>query len=217
MGTINDLQSLDPRWLAQPMGAAWRRASLNQKATILDRTRRALKMRFAELAPADAQALIGGERQIERGPQDTTATYGHRIVDAWNLWQWSGTAFGLLTALSDIGYPSAVIEIVNGWEYSLSSGQLVIVKRDPGSWHVDGDASFWSKFDIIFPSNPWSDDPANNDPRIVQIRRVVRTWKSRLSTPGYLIVILAGRLLGFPRRALGSGMLGACNAQIYSL
>ena len=217
MGTINDMQALDPRWLAQPKGAAWRRASLNQKAALLDRARRVIKMRCPELAPADAQARIGSERQIERGPTDTPATYGARLVDAWNIWQWSGTAFGVLTALADIGYPAAVIEIFNGREYSLSDGALVTVKRDIGSWRMDAGATWWSKFDIIFPASPWADTPSSTDPRIVQIRRIVRTWKSRHSTPVKLHVIVSGRLLGFPRRTLGTGTLGSCTILHYSL
>lgn len=220
MATINDLQALDPRWLSGPMGAAWRRASLDQKAVTLDRMKCAVKMRFPELAPADAQARIGVERQIDRSPVDTNATYGARLVDAWNIWRWSGTAYGVLLALRDAGYPHAMIAIVHGRLYSLASdGDLVIATLPAGSWRCDATSVFWSKFVVVLPSNPWGENPASDDPRIDQIRRLVRRWKSRFSTFSQLIVINSGRTLGYPIRKLGTGdgrKLGGCSILHYS-
>ena len=108
------LLSLDPGWLSTPKAQAWRRACLNQKDVTLDRLKRAIKMRFASLAPADAQAAIGYERLIDRGPSETNDAYAARLIDAWDIWRWGGTTFGILCALRDAGYPNAFTAIVNG-------------------------------------------------------------------------------------------------------
>ena len=171
-----------------------------------------MKARFARLAPRDGLDQLGGERQIERGPSETNAAFAERVVDAWNLWRWGGTAQGVLLALRDVGYPTALVEIVNGLQYGLDSrGALDIQHLPAGSWSCDATPDFWSKFAVVFPSNPWGQHrvgrphlewvhPADDDPRIEQIRRLVRRWKSAHSTCSDIAVINVGRSWDYPHQ-----------------
>jgi hypothetical protein len=118
--TIRDyLRAITPAWLSRPKGAAWLRAMGDEKDTTVARAKDAVKQRFFELADRDAQALGGQERQIVRGPLETNATYGERLVGAWDAWSWAGTAKGLLEAMKGAGLPLAVIETYGGLQYWL--------------------------------------------------------------------------------------------------
>ena len=134
---FRDLQAADPSWLAPPKAAAWRRCVLDQKDATLERLKIAVKMRFASMAPADAQAVLGAERQLERAAADSNATYAARLVNAWTLWQRAGTALGLLWALTDAGYPEAIIAIARGLAFTLVNNEFVTTPLPAGSWACD--------------------------------------------------------------------------------
>ena len=55
-------------------------------------------MCFAPLAPRDGTDQLGRERGLERGPSETNAAFAQRVVDAWGLWQWAGSAQGCCQA-----------------------------------------------------------------------------------------------------------------------
>ena len=107
-------RELAPGWLQTSKNAAWLRASGDLKDSLAERCKDAVKVRFARLAPRDGLDQLGGERQIERGPSETNAAYAERVVDAWGLWRWAGTAQGVLLALRDVGYATALVEILIG-------------------------------------------------------------------------------------------------------
>ncbi len=207
-------RELAPGWLQTPRNAAWLRASGDLKDSLAERCKDAVKVRFARLAPRDGLDQLGGERQIERGPSETSVAFAERVVDAWGLWRWGGTAQGVLLALRDVGYSKALVEIVNGNQYGLDAqGALSIQGLPRGSWSCDATPDFWSKFAVVFPQNPWGKErigfprprwewvrPANGDPRIEQIRRLVRRWKSAHSTCSDIAVINEGRTWDYPHR-----------------
>jgi hypothetical protein len=202
---------LAPGWLQTPKNAAWLRASGDLKDSLVDRCKAAVKARFAKLAPRDGLDQLGAERQIERGPADTNASFAARVADAWNLWVWAGTAKGVLLAVRDAGYPNALVEIVNGNQYSLdANGEVTVQKLPPGSWAVDALPTFWSKFIVLIPTSPWGGRTLMpTDPRIVQLQRLIRRWKSAHSTCGGLVVInnFAGRTWGYPQWCWGQQRL----------
>jgi len=106
----------------------------------------------------------------------------------------------VLVALRESGYPNALIEIVNGNEFQLdASGEAVIERLPPGGWAVDATPAFWSKFIVLLPTNPWGARLAPDDPRIELLCRLIRRWKSALSTCGGVVVLEAGRTWGYPR------------------
>lgn len=193
------VQRLASGWLQGPKNRAWLRASGDLKDSLVDRAKVAVKARFFKLAPADALQRGGAERQLERAPGDTNATFAARLVDAWDLWRFAGVAKGLLTALRDLGYSNAIVSIVNGLAYTLDgAGELVRTQLPAGSWACDATPAFWSKFVVVLPANPWGEDPADDDPRIELLRRTVRRWKSAHSTCADIAVINAGRTWDWP-------------------
>ena len=107
-------RELAPGWLQTPKNAAWLRASGDLKDSLAERCKDAVKVRFARLAPRDGLDQLGGERQIERGPSETNAAFAERVVDAWNLWHWAGTAQGVLLALRDVGYRYLLRALADG-------------------------------------------------------------------------------------------------------
>ena len=204
-------RELAPGWLQTPKNKAWLRASGDLKDSLAERCKQAVKVRFARLAPRDGLDQLGGERQIERGPKETNAAFAERVVDAWNLWHWAGTAQGVLLALRDVGYPAALLEIVNGNQFGLDTkGALDIQALPNGSWSCDATPDFWSKFAVVFPHNPWGKHrvsggvdwvrPTADDPRIEQIRRLVARWKSAHSTCSDIAVINVGRTWDYPHK-----------------
>ena len=204
-------RELAPGWLQTPKNKAWLRASGDLKDSLAERCKSAVKVRFARLAPRDGLDQLGGERQIERGPSESNALFAARVVDAWSIWRWAGTAQAVLLSLRDVGYPNALAEIVNGNQYGLdATGALDIQSLPSGSWSCDATPDFWSKFVVLFPHNPWGKQrvggrldwvrPTSDDPRIEQIRRLVRRWKSAHSTCSDIAVINEGRTWDYPHR-----------------
>jgi hypothetical protein len=204
-------RELAPGWLQTPKNGAWLRASGDLKDSLAERCKQAVKVRFARLAPRDGLDQLGGERQIERGPSESNALFAARVVDAWSIWRWAGTAQAVLLALRDVGYPNALAEIVNGNQYGLDpTGALDIQSLPNGSWSCDATPDFWSKFVVLFPHNPWGKQrvggrldwvrPTSDDPRIEQIRCLVRRWKSAHSTCSDIAVINEGRTWDYPHR-----------------
>ena len=128
--TLANMQALlqfDPGWLSDPKSQQWRRAVLAQKDASLDRLKRAIKMRLATLAPADAQDAIAWETQFERSASDTNASFGARLAARWQIWQWSGRAIGLLRALEAAGYTNVFLAIARSRAYWLR--QYVLFSR----------------------------------------------------------------------------------------
>ncbi len=126
---------LAPGWLQTPKNAAWLRASGDVKDSLVERAKSAVKARFAATAPRDALDSLGSERQIERGPSESDTDYAARVAGAWETWQYGGTALGVLTALSEAGYASAVLPIVLGRYYALEAGAAA-VRSTGATWTV---------------------------------------------------------------------------------
>ncbi len=195
---------LAPGWLQTPKNAAWLRASGDLKDSLVERAKAAVKARFPLLAPRDALDSAGAERQLERGPSETNESFAARVVGAWNIWRWGGTAGGLLHALADSGYPDAILAIVGGKAYALVDGEVTTTTLPAGSWACAATPTFWSRFVVVLPANPWGEDPASDDPRIELIRRLVRRWKSAFSTCTDIAVLNAGRMWDWPLTTDGS-------------
>lgn len=80
------------------------------------RTKQGVLARFAASAPTDALGLIGQDRRIVRGPNETDASYRARLIAAFPAWRWSGTAQGLLQyGLAPAGYATAAVIRNRDW------------------------------------------------------------------------------------------------------
>lgn len=208
-----------PGWLLRPRGAAWLSAVGVLKDGELERLKAAIKLRFATKAPPDGLARLGEDRVIERGPTDTDATYAARLVDAWNSWKFGGTPFGLLTALREAGfggdpaYPGPRLEIVNGHQFHLDlAGELVDTPLRSGLWSCHATRTHWASFCLYWPvvSNPFAPAvPANDDPRLEPLRRIVRNWKPAHAQCSGIFLEVSGESWGWPvANAPGGGDTG---------
>jgi hypothetical protein len=198
------LVALGPSWLQR---AVWKRY-LQQAGAAMDTavlsTKVGVKERFPDFAASDALTTIGGERQLPRAPGETDPNFAARLKDAWQTWYWGGTAFGLLRAFSIPGYSTAKIEIVNGLQYQLNrTGQLEIFGLPSGSWLIDADQSYWSKFQVVFchPNLPasWVPNlPLADSDEVNLLRTLIRKWSPGFATCSGIVVITAGRSFGYP-------------------
>jgi hypothetical protein len=195
-----------PRWLLGPRGAAWLESSGDTKDASCDELKAAVKLRFASTAPGDGLDLMGADRMIERAIGETNASYRARIIDAWNLWQFGGTAWGLLRALAGVGYPTATICIARGLRFSLDSNWDLVTEILPGGWTL-GDVAFWSRFNVIFMAQPpgWITMPAADDPRVELVRRTIRRWKASFATCTGIEILVSGLLWGLPPSRVWTG------------
>lgn len=109
-----------------------------------------VKSRFPSTAADDALEAIGAERQILRGPGDTTTSYAARLRAAWDIWTWAGRPYGVLQALRSAGYPTARLCIVNGWQYHLDGdGALVRTRLHANSYSTRATRTYWNEFDVV--------------------------------------------------------------------
>ena len=88
-----------PFWLRQPNGQRWLESHGLMKDAVVAETKEAVKARFPTYCPPDALTALGVERGLPRYDTDTDATHRARLLDAWNLWRWGGTAKGILNEL----------------------------------------------------------------------------------------------------------------------
>ena len=89
--------------------------------------------------PADALALVGSERNIERYPSETDATYKARVAGAWVAWPQAGTRGGLLSQLTAGAFTATIYEM---WD-----------------WNWDGPSSSnpnWSRFWVVISNHGWT-------------------------------------------------------------
>lgn len=201
--------SLAPWWARKSQGEAWFFGLGDLKDALEDRTRQAVKARFPSYCPPDALALIGDERQIEQGVTETEASYRSRLLNAWDIWPFAGTAYGVLLALYYAGYTNTYIAIANGHFYSLD-GSLALVDT-PATSPLTFTPPFWNTFRIIFPAPlipSWSSVPLNASDEVNTIRRLVVRWKAGHAKFVDMVVVTSGNVWGFPAAlAWGSGGL----------
>lgn len=190
-----------PPWLATEHAAPFILGMGDVKDSLLWRMREAVKIRFPTYATNDAITMMGGERGIVRGANETRESYAARVREAWDSWESAGTAEALLKQLAGAGY-AAVIPITNGRIYSLDGdGALVIETLPIDSWWVDPDPDLWAFFDVIIVAPfPWGADPtpADGSDEAELVKRIVRKWKPSHMTCTKIVVYESGLLWGYP-------------------
>lgn len=123
----------------------------------------ALRARYAELAPEDGLNLLGAERNFVRYPAESLDAFRQRIIGAWDFWQWAGTEYGLSTALSQLGYNSAIVPVRNY------------------------DNTRWSEFDVYLYAGTRSyDGSVEEKNRILAIINQIKPAHTRLATLRYV-------------------------------
>lgn len=123
----------------------------------------ALRARYAELSPEDGLNLLGAERNFVRYPAESLDAFRQRIIGAWEFWQWAGTEYGLSTALSQLGYTSAIVPVRSY------------------------DNTRWSEFDVYLYAGTRSyDGSVEEKNRILAIINQVKPAHTRLATLRYV-------------------------------
>jgi len=192
-----------PSWLGQSRGEAWMRGLGDGKDAALAALKEAVKMRFLRYSSTDALAEVGLERQLQRSILDTDETYRERLLNAWELWPWAGTPYGVLGALFDQGYTNAQLVIAKGVVFSMNgSRELVTSTYTPGAFTF-GSTPYWSKFILYFPAPQiarWVSGgvPANGSDEALAVIALVKKWKSAHSYFDRAVIQATGKTWGLP-------------------
>jgi hypothetical protein len=190
---------LAPGWLRDPAGAAYLGALGASKDREVARLKEAAKCDWPSVCPEDALALLAAERGLDRGPTETLDAFRERVRRAWDLWEWAGTAWGLLMAFYWAGYtPSSgrvVLQgqgdpVVGGTQFELRpdfdpavhtpKDGIVYTARGNGSLG-GAPAPLWSDFAVLFVSplpGAWVPaPPADGSAEVNGIRSLLLKWK----------------------------------------
>lgn len=143
-----------PSWLQRNYGLALLSSLGAIKDSFVDQLRQAVKARMPDYAPPDALAHIGNDRGLPQGVTETNAAYATRLRTAWDTqWNFAGSGYSILTALTLAGYGNAILVQQNGLYFTLSGGVLSIgtLGGAPPNWFFTATNNLWSKFAVILP------------------------------------------------------------------
>lgn len=211
-----------PGWLQKPNGRAWMWAHGDVLDSVDDLAHKAVLARFPDYTTEDGLSLIGGERGIARGADESAADYAARLKDAWTLWQSSGTPAAVLSALRGLGVTNAEIRSEDGRTATLdASGAItyapprVTADADerPVRWVTCPD--LWHVFQVFIPfeDGPWGEYemPAADSPEVDALRVAIRrhcgahAWCDGIVAVNYFGSGLANetpRLVDWPERTI---------------
>jgi hypothetical protein len=198
MGYSDYQQNASPGFLQGSNGRALMGGLGQAKDDQVTLLKSAVKARFADYAPVDALPVIGGERQIDRGPTEDPTSYVARLKDAWDAWQFGGSAYGMLRQLWAAGLTTAQVVQMNGVVFWLDNDGVTLLTSTlttvPYVFGMDASLTFWSKFTIVFPVGTALFTTAQQD----ALRTVVKRWKRGAATYIGATVVQTGALWGVP-------------------
>jgi hypothetical protein len=165
-----------------------------------------VRSRFLGVCPADALAYHGDERSLDRYVGDTDDIYRTRLVDAWQLWTFAGTAYGIIKQLNSAGFNHIYIEegATFGPDHSQWWKFWVII--DDTFDHVFGSVA-WFMGDGYLMGGGKNLGFTNNPPNESSIRPIINKWKPATTILAQVIVILDGWVMGDPLVLMGDGHL----------
>lgn len=208
------LRTLQPSWLRDPEGIdALHFAKGDAKDHLVEAAKDAVTSRFTGKAPTDALRLIGEERGLPRASGESDAAFALRLRQAWSIWPFAGTPYGVLLALKTAGYGNyPALATGTGWYHQLDgAGALVTTKGVP----LDLGPPGWNTFVLYWPLPmlpAWVSGgiPGAHSDEMNAIRQTVKRWKSAASFFSRIVIQTSGLALGVPGIGplLGSGTLG---------
>ncbi|MGK4001096.1 hypothetical protein WMF31_00625 [Sorangium sp. So ce1036] len=196
-----------PPWLSDRPGRTVGFRFLYAIASVLDAGAevlvQGLQARFPGLGTPTALPYIGRDRRIVRGPLESDAAYGARLVRWLDYWRAAGNAYVLALALQSFlypGHPRIRIVTRSGVWYTLEpSGELHWHRAEPSNWDWDSlthpeRAGNWSEFWVIaYPPHyasdgNWGDGTSTWGPgdtfgvqtttsNIAAIKAIIQQWK----------------------------------------
>ena len=145
-------------WLWQRrFGQAWLGTMADEKDRLFALTLDSIRCRYPSHAPSDAIPLIGADRNITRGFDETDADYSVRLQRCWTFWQWSGTGVGIVINLQASGFtgiPWDSTETPFDPYYPTTTSSVFVIRNAdvaPGAL-ADG-LLFWSRFWVYMDSD----------------------------------------------------------------
>jgi hypothetical protein len=190
MSTFADYESLTlaPGWLQTPDAKSYLANRGAAKDALIQECKDAVKCRFPTLCPDDALPALSRERGIDRGPGESSDVFRARLLQAWNIWTWAGTPYGMLLAARAAGYPNVILKTQGGMQYQLQTtlagvpGSDLIIATTPGTVHLGGTPSeFWNDFAalVMTPFPSWWGGVAASDgsPDQKAFAALVKKWK----------------------------------------
>lgn len=129
----------------------------------------AVRFRFPSLAPDDALPYLALDRQIDRGPNESRASYVQRLIEWLDLWRTAGSQRAILNALSAYLLPgSYTVETVNDslpvqnvttWDVSIGGADPPThYQTTPFNWTWDALFVRGRSWVIIY-AGPWAQTP----------------------------------------------------------
>lgn len=182
----------------------------------IDRMRAAIEARFpGHGAPEDALGHIGRDRQILRGPSESSEAYAVRLVRALDDWRLAGTAWAMMEQLRAFCTPHQVrIRIFNNHGTCRTIDRDGTRSRRRGTnWDWDGTPAAWSRFWVLIymtdtsprlpwdrgnpwgtpgdtwgmPGRTWGSTATRND--VDGILQIVRDWKPAGTRCPYVLIV----------------------------
>ena len=110
-----------PPWLQRDAGRAFLYVLGLVKDAWLEAAKRAVKARFASIAPPDAIAYLLRDYDLPERFNESEDIARARILDAWRSWELAGTPGGVVHALNTAGFANVSVQerinAVRWWEY----------------------------------------------------------------------------------------------------
>lgn len=198
------LELMPSSWLRGPFGASWATSfgAVKHKVHVL--AAEATKAGIIREAPPDALIHKGRERDLERMPGESDATYAARLEDAWNAYEKSATDLGIIDAIKLLGL-TAHIRRDRQWKHDDTVpgtiwARMWIIIVDPPWPFIEDFTALAAKYPTMAD---WAaakvgfgvEAPLDT---IAQITRIAKKWTSADVLVVNIIVIARGRVMGFP-------------------
>lgn len=204
------LETTSPPFLRRAVGLRILRTLEARLSVAHDRRFQGVRARHPDKAPADALAMIGRDRGIERGFAEPSAAYVPRLLGWLTTWRTAGCARTLMLQLAGYltGYPTRLRTVSNSsaWDTLSETGTYTHVKNT--TWNWDGDAASWWRFWVVVYPDPtlWTDLVHWGDTGRTwgdggvwgvggmtadqgkALRRLVALWKAAHAAPQWLIL-----------------------------
>lgn len=212
--TLRDqVADLSPTWLREDVGGTILRAFGTVLDALCDRTNQGVKLRFPEVGSPTALGYTGNDRNIERGPNQSDATYAAQLRVAFATWRNAGGARTILRQLQ-LYFPAASIPTMRAvtnaamW-HTIDGGGTVAKLNDGANWNWDGLSRWWRGWIIIESGGRWTldywDEIATwgdggcwgsdiEEGDVLSVNAIVKKWKPANVVEQILITFDAGRL-----------------------
>ena len=192
-----DIGPMQGRW-----ARAWALAVGASKDTTLERARQAVLVGAVTRAPADALPLLGADVALEQLPGETSASYGARILGAWDTWPWAGTRTGLAAVFTLLGL---TVTIATATELSRLPWAQWFAFASATGWTRRA----WTSGTYTWGSGVWGSTASRDDVR--RIRRFARQFSNARDRGWVVILQSSPGVWGAPAVWGAPGVWGARN------